>query len=46
MLDRVAPADGDVMVVVPVPIASHERPNALSGLVGEAGWSVAASAGV
>jgi hypothetical protein len=43
MLDRVAPADGDVMVVVPVPIATHECPNAFGGLVGQAGWSVATS---
>jgi len=33
------------MVVVPIPIASHERPNAFGGFVSEAGWSVAASAG-
>ena len=46
VLDWVAPADGDVMIVVSIPVATNECPHTLGELGGEAGWSVAASTGV
>jgi len=33
MLDRVAPADGDIMVVVAVPVTSYQRPDTLGGRI-------------